>query len=435
MDENPQSNADEIGGVLKRVNRFGKSTEQVFSRLYTGLSRRSRARPDPLQWEKHQQLLQEKIGQVKRLSEHNRHLQRSLEKRESEIERLNGVLASIDEGIIMQDIEGRIVLINAAAQALLGKHKNFWESEIGTLFDEHRDVTEVDAELVPLGEPTQIQVNHTILGAQLAAVGDSAGRRLGTMIVLRDVTREALAERLKNEFVLNISHELNTPMTAIKGAAELLAGQPENQAVNRRYLGLLTRNVDVLNRMVVELLDLSELETGDFNIRRDSLLIETMVWRVVSGRTPEIKRARLDVKVMARDVSQLRITGDEERLMWALGHLVQNSIRYTEPDQHITISTRLQNRDHIAISVKDTGVGIAEKDMPHIFDRFYRGEPRSPDGRLLDPRGLGQGLYVARTVAEAHQGYLSVDSQPGVGSTFTLILPATRSNALPDLAS
>jgi signal transduction histidine kinase len=324
----------------------------------------------------------------------------------------------------MQDMEGRIVLINKSAQNLLGTQKNFWESELGTLFDAYRDVVRVDVELAPLGEPTRIQVNNRILGAQLAAVADNNGERIGTMIVLRDVTRDAVADRLKDQFVTAISHELRTPMTVIKGVSEVVASQAAGQ-VNNRLLETLTRNVDTLDRMVVELLDISEMGAGTFSVRQDSVKLEPLLWSVINSMSGELKRARLDVALMARDIERLTVSGDDQRLRWAFGHLLQNAIRYTEAGGHIIIALGLdeENDQYLAVDVIDTGVGIAEKDLPHVFERFYRGEPRTQSGKLLDPRGLGQGLFVARTVANAHGGTLNVRSSPGEGSAFTMMLP------------
>ena len=134
------------------------------------------------------------------LREQNRQLTEcTLRQRNVEIERLNSILASIDQGVIMQDNEGRLVLVNEAARKLLGSIKAFWQSELGTLFNNFREVTAVDSELSPLSEPTRVQINNRIIGAQLAAVADEAGNRLGTIIVLRDVTREALSDRLKDQ--------------------------------------------------------------------------------------------------------------------------------------------------------------------------------------------------------------------------------------------
>lgn len=407
---NVDQRAREVSNSLQRVNRLGAVTERFFSRLYGGLSRRSR--------------LQLEIEKVQRMSERNQQIKQQLRKREIDVERLGGILAAIDEGIIMQDNEGRIVYMNRAAKTLLGSQKAFWETELGTLFDAYRDVTSLDTELAPLGEPTRIQANNRILGAQLAAVAAEDGARLGTMIVLRDVTRDALGDRLKNQFVTGISHELKTPMMVIKTASELLAGAPEDKPADRRWLEKLSRNVDILDRMVVELLDISEMGAGTFTIRRDPINIESMLVTVINGVEPELKRAGLHVSFMARDLKQLAITGDDQRLRWAFGHILQNAIRYTERDGHIIVMVNVENENQIAVRIADTGVGISEKDLPHIFERFYRGEARSRGGVLLDPRGLGQGLFVARTVIEAHGGYVRVESKQHEGSIFTVVLPA-----------
>jgi signal transduction histidine kinase len=404
------SNAQEVSGALTRVNQLGVATAALFNRLYGGLRRQS-GLPEASE--------PTDLSDSQRINQ----LQSALKRRDVEIERLNGILSTIDEGIIMQDLEGRIVLVNAAARALIGSRRDIWTSELGSLFNAYRDVATVESELAPLGEPTRIQVNNRIVGAQVAAVADSHGNRQGTLIVLRDVTRDALADRLKDQFVTAISHELRTPMAVIKGMSDIIMGQPAGAPPNRKFLETLSRNVDILDRMIVELLDIAEMSAAAFAIRRDPVDLEELLWNVVNGMSPEVRRGQLDVAVMARDTDRLQLVGDHERLRWALGHLLQNSIRYTERGGHIIITASLTGEDRVTIQVVDTGVGISKKDLPHIFDRFYRGEPRTQSGKLLDPRGLGQGLFVARTVAEAHGGYLSVRSEVGQGSVFTLVLP------------
>ena len=244
------------------------------------------------------------------------------------------------------------------------------------------------------------------------------------MIVLRDVTREALTERLQDQFVTAISHELRTPMAVIKGMSEVILGQQDGTPPNRRFLEALGRNVDILDRMIVELLDISEMSAGAFSIRQDDVDLEELIWSVVNSMTPEVNRSQLDVAVMLKDAAHLRVIGDAQRLRWAMGHLLQNAIRYNEAGGHIIVMARVNDEQHIAIQVVDTGVGIAQKELPYVFDRFYRGEPRTRSGKLLDPRGLGQGLFVARSVSEAHGGYLTVRSEQGHGSIFTMVLPA-----------
>ncbi len=407
----------EISGVITRVNRLGSATEQLFSRLYGGLRRGSKTE---------QQLA---LAEPPNTDEsRTRQLRRMVAARDAEIERLSGIIHVIDAGIIMQDMEGRVVLENAAARELIGSRKDFWTSELGTLFNAYRDVVQVDSELSPLGEPTRVQIGSKIIGAHFAAVADSHGQRLGTMIVLRDVTREALTERLKDQFITAISHELRTPMAVIKGMSDVLMSKADS-GPNRRFLDTITRNVDILDRMIVELLDIAEMSAQAFAVRRDPINVEDMVWQVVRGMTPEVKRARLDVKVIVHDSEKLTLVGDDQRLRWGLGHLLQNSVRYTEPGGHIVLLVGLSGEDQVAIQVIDNGVGISRKDLPHIFERFYRGEPRTRSGKLLDPRGLGQGLFVAKTVTEAHGGYLTAQSEVGQGSVFTMVLPLVPPSA------
>jgi signal transduction histidine kinase len=396
-----QPNQEELNGVIQRINRLGMASEQVFSRLYKGLGRHEEG--------------------TQPIREQNRQLQSTLQQRNLEIERLNSILASIDQGVIMQDNEGRLVLVNEAARKLIGNIKAFWQSDLGTLFNNYRAFAPIDSELSPLTAPTPIQINNRILGAQLAAVADEAGNRLGTIIVLRDVTREALSDRLKDHFITAISHELRTPMAVIKGVSELIAAS--DSMPNRRLLETLSRNVDVLDRMIVELLDISELNEENFSIRDEQINLEELLWNVVSGQRPEIERAHLDVSVLVRKAHNLLVRGDDQRLRWAFGHLLQNAIHYTEEGGHILITISPNDEDNLSIQFVDTGVGITDRDLPHVFDQFYRGEARTQSGKLIDPRGLGQGLFVARRVLERHGGQINVSSGRGQGSIFTAIMP------------
>lgn len=424
-----ERDTNEVSSALARVSRFGAATASLFRRLYSSLNRRD---SQPARYDSKRVEVQ--LQKARMIAERNKRLAEILRQREAEVERLSGILATIEEGIIMQDTEGRVVLFNQAAQRLLGSHKNFWDTELGTLFDAYRDVVRIDSELAPLGEPTRIQVNNRLVGAQLAAVADSQGQRIGTMIVLRDVTRDALADRLKDQFVTAISHELRTPMTVIKGASEVLASLPADQPVNRRLLETLTRNVDTLDRMVVELLDISEMGAGTFAIRDDVVQLEPLLWSVANGMAAEIRHGHLEVALVVRH-AHLTVRGDIQRLRWAIGHLLQNSIRYTEPNGQIVVALGEDsaNPGYVRVDVIDTGVGVSDKDLPHIFERFYRGEPRTSGGKLLDPRGLGQGLFIARVVAEAHKGFVTVRSRVGEGSAFSLVLPAADASraALP----
>jgi two-component system phosphate regulon sensor histidine kinase PhoR len=404
----------DVRGLLNVIDEFGSSTERFFERLYRGLSRKqSRPGGSP--------------DEVAALRQANRELSARVKDAQMVAARLQSVFANISEGVIMQDAEGRIVLMNNAAYLLIGSVKTFWASELGRMFEAARGRVPSGTEMEPIGQPLRVQVNDRIVGAQLAAVGTPEGAALGTLIVLRDVTREALADRLKDQFVTQITHELRTPLTAIKGMSEVLLNQPSDRPPNRKFLEAIGRNAAILDRMIIELLDISEISEGTFAVRKEPVRLDELALDLIKGEEPRIKKANLNVGVMVINQSNVKITGDDRRLRWAVGHLLDNSINYTLPGGFITIRIGTVKADRLLLEVIDSGVGISEKDLPHVFERFYRGEAKTPVGKTIDPRGLGQGLYVARAVAEAHQGYLTASSLPGQGSKFTLALPITSS--------
>jgi signal transduction histidine kinase len=410
--DNADAREREVWGLLRVVDEFGSTVERFFERLYRGLSRkqqRTLGGPDN--------------DQMAALRQANRELAARVKDAQTVAARLQAVFASIDEGVIMQDTEGRIVLMNNAAHQLLGTVKTFWSSDLGRMFEAARGKVPSEGEMEPIGEPLRVQVNDRILGAQLAAVATPDRTPLGTLIVLRDVTRQALADRLKDQFVTQITHELRTPLAAIKGMSEVLLNQPEDRPPNRKFLEAIGRNAAILDRMIVELLDISEISEGSFAVRKQELALDELVLDVVKGQEPRIKKNNLNVGLMVVNRSRVNVIGDDRRLRWAIGHLLDNSINYTLNGGFVTIRIGLNRDDRVLLEIIDTGVGISEKDLPHIFERFYRGEAKAPSGKTIDPRGIGQGLYVARAVAEAHGGYLVASSNPGTGSKFTLALP------------
>ncbi len=403
------TNSSDVSGYVTRINRLGAVVDAFFSRVYIALNRRARLR--------HEQRARLELYRQ------NLAMQHQLTQREKELERLHGIVATIKDGIVMLDLDGNIKDINQAARHILGAQLEHSTVELSSLVGQYQEQDRFSSELTPLHEPKRLQVQDRAVACQLAAVSNAEGNRIGTLVVLRDVTEVTFGDKLKDQFVTAISHELRTPMNVIKMSSEVLLGTEEGKAPNRRMLELIERNVHVLDRMIVELLDISEMSAGGFHIRQTPIHVEQVMMSVINGLMTDLKRAQLDVSFMVRDSELLYINGDESRLRWALGHLIQNSINYTEPRGHIMVMMNCTNHEYVTIQIVDTGVGILAKDLPFIFDRFYRGEARNAKGKLIDPRGLGQGLYIAKTVAEAHNGQLNVQSTPAEGSTFTMVLP------------
>ena len=422
--QNPPSDdpARPVTDMVQSVDALGSNTGRLFGRLYTGLRRKNREREALYEFQQKAQL---QIDQLRKLTT----------TQSISIARLTGVLAVLKEGVIMQDAEGRIVLMNQSARDLLGSVRLFWSSDLGRMFAASRHQTSLDGEIT-LGPAQRVEVNDRILGAQLAIVADPQTKeRLGTVLMLHDVTRDALSDRLKDQFITQMSHELRTPLAAIKGMSEVMLAMSEDAPPNRKFLAAISRNVAVLDRMIVELLDISEIGAGSFAVRQHDVALPEMIFNVIQGLKPRLESQNLSLAVMVTNRDRLNIQGDDRRLQWAVGHLLDNSIKYTEEDGEIVMRLGRIRDKHILIEISDTGVGISPRDLPHIFERFYRGEARTSGGKVIDPRGLGQGLFVARAVAEAHGGYLSVASSVGEGSTFTLALPMEppRDESLPDM--
>ena len=411
--------ADQVRGVFKIVEEFMSTTNSLFQRLYSSLSSST--------------TIVEK-AKLERAQSQQRALRRRLRVQNIELARLTGVLAAIEEGVIMQDTQGRIVLMNEAARELLGTVRRFWDSPLGQLFKEHvttQPNPAVAGLIDPLSEPQRVEVNGRLLGARLAAVYSAdKGEALGTVMVLSDLAQQNLGERLKTSFITQMSHELMTPLTSIKGMSDLLLNLPEGRPPDRRFLETISRNVAIMDRMIVELLDISEIDAGNFTIRRNSLRLDEQISYVIAGLEPRLRKAKVKVYVEVVNDRYLEFLGDERRIRWALNHLIDNAINYTEPDGRITVEVGQIVDGNLLLKVRDTGVGISQDDLPRIFDRFYRGKAVTADGKLIDPRGLGQGLYVANAVAKAHDGSLSVASTVGKGSTFTMSLPLAQEDAV-----
>ena len=427
MNNMPSVSNSETNAGLNEVHRFGSASESLFRRLYRGLNRR-RELEDELRQQR--ALAGREASRNETLQQRYLQLQGDHRRRGSELDRLRAVLGSLEEGIIAQDPSGKVTMMNRAAESMLGGKKAFWDSEVGTLFERYRDFEEVTAALMPLGESAEMPLNNRIVSAQLVAIGDDNLKRIGTVIILRDVTYDALAERLKDGFVRHITEEMERPISVIKLASELLSGQPEDNAVNQRLLEKLLQNVDMLDQLALELLDIGKMKAGTFDVKREPLAAEAVLWSVVNGIGPEVKSGGIDLLVMTRGLSDVVVRGDDTRLQWALGHLIRNGADYNDEGGYVALACRTELRNEkmfFLISVSDNGYGINSADLPHIFERFYRGRAGPADVGRTVPGGLGQGLFVAKAICEAHGGYLRAESREGVGSIFTLAVPVFES--------
>ena len=252
-----------------------------------------------------------------------------------------------------------------------------------------------------------------------SALRDSEGKNVGVVVVLNDTTHLRRLEKLRSDFVANVSHELKTPITSIKGFVETLQegaiNDPEDAV---RFLGIVAKQTDRLNAIIEDLLSLSRIEqdSGNAKIPLNMTAIENVLQLAVEvcGDKAKSKQIRLELNCPKELIAKINAPLLEQ----AIVNLVDNAIKYSDPGREIHIEAA-KNHSEVFIRVRDEGCGIAEDHLDRIFERFYRVDK----ARSRDMGGTGLGLSIVKHIAKTHQGNVTVESTPQVGSTFTLHLP------------
>jgi nitrogen-specific signal transduction histidine kinase len=238
----------------------------------------------------------------------------------------------------------------------------------------------------------------------------------GTLVVVRDVTREQLARQAGNDFVAHVSHELKSPLNVIGMYAETLA-DADDESLRVESLNVIQDEIERMNALVGNLLNVSKLETGSMSPERNRVRLDDLLRDAYDNALPRATGKQLRMALdLPRELEAVAIDKDLFRI--ALNNLLTNAIKYNRPGGSVTLSAR--NEEHeIVISVADTGIGIGAQDREHVFDKFYRAA--ETDARTARG-GHGLGLYLTAQIVELHHGRVSVDSELGLGSTFSIHL-------------
>ena len=339
----------------------------------------------------------------------------------------DAVLASMVEGVIALDSEGKILRMNKAACELV---KADVATYVGRVAEEVVRSAQLqkfiqDATRAPGGIEAELILyddEERTIRAYGRALRSSIGGASGVLVVLNDVTRLRFLERIRSDFVANVSHELRTPITSIKGFVEtLLDGALDSPNDARRFLGIISRQAERLNAIFDDLLSLSKIEQ-----EKEALVLEPGSLRLLLRSAIQVVEARARAKQielvtqMADDVYVMINPGLLEQ---AVLNLLANAIQYSEQGSQIDVCVQAISQE-IVISVIDRGCGIEPGQLPRIFERFYRvdrGRARQAD----EVGGTGLGLSIVKHIAEAHGGYTTVDSTVGSGSTFSIHLPVS----------
>jgi two-component system, OmpR family, phosphate regulon sensor histidine kinase PhoR len=337
------------------------------------------------------------------------------------------VLASMVEGVMAVDQRERLITLNQAGGLLLGVDPEAGRERpipelvrnpdlqnfVARALDSPR---QVDGELIlrDNGQDRLLQVRGTPLR-------DFQGKAFGALIVLNDITRLRRLEQARRDFVANVSHELKTPITSIKGFVETLMDgaiqEPENA---KNFLQIIARHAERLNEIIDDLLSLSRIE-------QDS---EQGKIALALGRVREVLEDAIQVcreRARAKDIgislicpSELTAEINAPLLSQAVVNLIDNAVKYSPAGRDVTVEARPE-LDEVLILVRDQGPGIAPEHLSRLFERFYRVDA----GRSRKVGGTGLGLAIVKHIAQSHGGYVTLQSAPGKGSTFLIHLPPT----------
>lgn len=334
------------------------------------------------------------------------------------------IFQSTQEGVIVVNKNKEILRMNPTALKLLNidPSQNLEGHHLIEVIWNYT-LDEMAGKVIETGEVLSREIsfdhlNNRILDVIVSPLFNEKGEIRGAIIVFADITERKKLEKVRQDFISNVSHELKTPLTSIKAMVEvLLEGGAEDSKLRKDFLENINQEVDRLSRLVNDLLLLSRLESDKGFLNPVPTDFVTLVTRAVSRFQPRAMKEGLTLSLDIKgDIPPLNV--DVNYIDQVISNLIDNAIKYTPSGGKIGITVEDVGKE-IKVSVKDTGIGIPKEDLPRIFERFYRGDK----SRNLSLGGVGLGLSIVKHIVEAHGGKVGVESDLGKGSTFYFTLP------------
>ena len=327
--------------------------------------------------------------------------------------RLATILDNMADGVIMTDAEGNISLANRAAEKLLdikeAKNKPLIEAVRDHEVDELLKLCLRTAQTQPA--PYESSISKRYLRAIAIPIAHS-----GVLLLFQDLTELRNLQTTRRELIGNISHEFRTPLAGIKAMVETLGdGAIDDKKAARDFLTKIDSEVARLTQLVAELTELSRIETGKAELKKEPVNLNQLVEEVIAQLSPQAERQKLSISQdFAADLPS--VPADKDRVRQVIANLVHNAIKFTRPGGRIMITTRTLEGS-VVVDIADTGIGIPKEDLARVFERFYKGD------KARAGEGTGMGLAIAKHVVEAHGGNIWVESEEGKGSIFSFSMP------------
>lgn len=338
-------------------------------------------------------------------------------------DQMETILASMVEGVLAFDATGKLMLINETAVQMLEVEKEKLEGRYFLEILRNYQMADLLNKCLVDGKRQMIEVSlfpsdleyYRVYITPIKGMNESSQ---GAIMVLRNITKIKKLEQMRSEFVANVSHELRTPLTSIKGYVEtLLDGVLEDRELSNKFLWIINAEADRLNRLISDLLYLSELETGSMEIVKNHINAEMLLDSIINLLRPVAQKE--DIRIIKEIILGAEdFQGNQDMIEQVLINLLENAIKYSHTGGLVKIRIA-PHKEGIIIEIVDQGIGIPAKDLPRIFERFYRVDK----ARSRQVGGTGLGLSLVKHIVERHKGHVLVKSEENKGTTFNVILP------------
>ncbi|HYH02709.1 MAG TPA: ATP-binding protein, partial [Bacillota bacterium] len=291
-------------------------------------------------------------------------------------------------------------------------YKVFPNSELGDIFHQ----------IYVKGYPLQKEIRwpsepEKVLNLRLAPIRDDLNEEIrGVVAVIGDYTKLRQLESMRRDFVANVSHELKTPLTSIKGFVEtILDGAIEDRETTRKFMTIIYQEAERLNHLIHDLLDISKLESGQMDVKQNEIRLKELIEEVIVSLENRVRDKKL---TLVKEIHAETMQGDEDLLREVIINLLDNAIKYTPEGGTVRVGCR-ETQEGLNFYVEDTGIGIPKESISRIFERFYRVDK----GRSREMGGTGLGLSIVKHIIERHGGKVKVTSEFGKGSKFLFVIP------------
>lgn len=336
-------------------------------------------------------------------------------------QKLEGLFNSMAEGVIVIDRGRRLVSVNPTIERIFGISKKDIQGKIFLDAIRNNDIAKIVEDVLSKGKAVSIDLElvYPVRGAfEMNAVpifdGDKMG---GCLAVIHDITEIKRLETVRKDFIANISHELKTPLTSIKGFVEtLLDGGLDDRENNYQFLKIIQEHANRLDGLVSDLLILSHLESKEIALEKRPFDLKELTDGLIQGFKSQLMKK--NIRISNELPAGLRVTADRSKIDQVMTNLIDNAIKFNKESGLVRIFGDF-SRGNTKIFIEDSGTGIPERDIPRIFERFYRVDK----ARSRDLGGTGLGLSIVKHIVELHGGTVGVESAEGLGSKFWFILP------------